>query len=365
MYELVAAALAQQDYRRAAQLLKQWHQAAPGDPLVLLYAAKLQEATLKLDAAEKNYLKLLKQATHPKLMRQAREGLNRVQQARAAQLAEAPKAVRHSTSPDDLGLLILEPPPEPNRETAAQGLAQVLKLDLYTARMQLPTRSLRLQRVGDLTAIQAWGRALREVQTPAFWASVADLRAIQVFQICYFQQLGTQPVIVCKNSAGQLGTIAFAWAEVSQRLSGQVPFFEQVADIGPWGKPLHKEKTQDYVQLLDLHLEKRQIILRLCDRTYLYAKAATPVPTAQNGNRLNLKLSSRIQWNYLLQHIHQTVMTPLHTDFTPFGTGALEFFKILPSIEAHLSISRRASSEWDQAFQLYSGLLFLKHMNLR
>lgn len=360
MDERVAAALMQQDYRRAAQLLQEWYRATPGDPLVLLYAAKLQEATLKLDSAEKNYLKLLKQAAHPKLMRQAREGLKRLQQARAAQQAEGLSSVQESANPDSLGLLVLEPPPQ-NREVAVQGLAQVLKLDLYTARMQLPTRSLRLQRVGDLTAIQAWGQALQAAQTPAFWTSVADLRAIQVFQVCYFQQLGPQPVIVCKNSAGQLGTISFTWPEVSQRVSGQVPFFEQVADIGPWGKPLHKEKTQDYIQLTDLHLGKRQIVLRLCDRTYRYAKAAMPVPSAQPGNQLNLKLSSRIQWNYLLQHIHLSVVTPLHSNFTPFGTSALEFFKLLPTIEPHINLSRRAPSNWDQAFQTYSGLLFLRN----
>ena len=48
----VAAALEQQDYKGAAQLLKQWQADSPKDPWLGIYIGRYQEATGKTEAAE-------------------------------------------------------------------------------------------------------------------------------------------------------------------------------------------------------------------------------------------------------------------------------------------------------------------------
>jgi hypothetical protein len=356
MHELVAAALESQDYRRAAQLIKQWKKAAPKDPIMMLSVARLQEATLQWDAAERTYLQFLKYVNNAKLMGQAREGLKRVQQHREAVRQEALAEARAVLGSDDPGLLLLEPPGD--RQVAAQGLAEVLRIDPYMARMQLPSRGMRLQRLGPIGELQYFGESLQQVGVPTTWVKTDEVKAIQTFQVQFFRSLQPKPTVVCQSGTGQLGTIQFDWSEITQQVRGQLPIFEQVADLGPWGKPRRKEQTQDYAQVLDLHLHGRRSILRVCDRTYEFSKSMDLVAHPPQIQAPPTQVSSRMKWNALLQYIQQTVTVPVHADFTNFGQGALEFIDLLPYINPNLDLNRRAPSNWDQAFHLYSAIHF-------
>ncbi|MEO0541204.1 MAG: tetratricopeptide repeat protein [Cyanobacteria bacterium P01_A01_bin.105] len=354
MHELVVAAIASQDYKRAAQLLKQWQKAAPKDPLLMLQVARLQAETLQFDAAEKTYLKFLKRVNNPKLMGQARSGLKQVQQRREVAQQQALNEATAVLGSDDPGILVIASPAD--RQAAAQGLAKVLKIDPYTARMQLPSQGMRLQRIGSVGELAFYGKALQQVGIPAFWVKVEQIKALQTFRVQHVRDWQPQPAVVCASPTGQMGAIAFDWSEVTQRVQGQLPIFEQVADLGPWGKPKRKEKTQDYVQVLDLHLSQRGIVLRLCDRTYEFTKGTRLLPdTAPQQS------STRLQWNALLQTINSAVQGPCFNQFTSFGQGALEFIELLPYVNPYLDIDRRAPTHWDPAFHLYSSLLLLKH----
>lgn len=72
MQEAIAAALEKKDFRTAAKLLQQWQKKDAKDPKFLLTVGKYHEATGRWEQAEKTYLKLLRQASNPKLMSQAR-----------------------------------------------------------------------------------------------------------------------------------------------------------------------------------------------------------------------------------------------------------------------------------------------------
>ena len=135
---------------------------------------------------------------------------------------------------------------------------------------------------------------------------------------------------------------------MSGSVSGQLPIFEKVIDIGHWGRTVHKESVQDYAQVMDLHLPKRQCVLRLCDRLYQYTQGVTLARADE--------INSRIKWNNLLQQILKTIDAPHQKEFTRFSKDALEFIKIMPAIKSHLDIDRRAPSDWDLAFHLYSSL---------
>lgn len=347
----IVAALENNDYKQVTRLLKRWQASEPSNPLLRLYAAQLQEKTNRLEAAEKNYLKLLKQAPGSKVMSQARAGVQRIQKQQTEQKALELEKSRAVEGGDESAVLAIAAPPEAERQQAVQGIAKVLNLDAYTARQKLPSSGFRLHRAGTWGELNYHQKALAKENIPTLSAKIVDIKSLQTFQICYFETLSPQPTVVCKNSDGQLGKIAFDWREVSQRVVGQLPIFEQVVDLGPWGKTKHKEQIQDYVQVTDLHLLGRQIILRLCDRLYKY----------QQGANLSKQpeVNSRILWNQLLLHISSATKSPQHNDFTRFGEGTLEFINLLPVIEPHLDIDRRAPSDWDIAFHLYSSLCYL------
>ncbi|MGD1953020.1 MAG: tol-pal system YbgF family protein [Leptolyngbyaceae cyanobacterium] len=350
MHQLVTEALDAQDYRRATQLIKKWRKAAPKDPFMLLSIGRLQEGTLQWDAAEKTYLTFLKRVNNPKLMGQARAGLKRVQQAREANRQEAldeAKAVLGSGEP---GILIITPPAD--AQQAAVGLANVLRIDPYMARLQLPKRGLRLQRTGPIGEMQYYGEALQAAGVPTIWSTIDDLKTVEVFQVKHFRAIAPTPAIVCQSPTGQMGSLQFDWSEVTQIVRAQLPVFEQVNDKGPWCKTKSKELVQDYAQVLDLHVHGRKIILRICDRTYEFRNSVTLIP-----NQTNLT-STRIRWNGLMQTIFQKTDCPLLEDFTNFGQGALEMMPLLPYLPVHLDLNRHKPSDWDTAWQIYTTLLF-------
>ena len=346
----MAAALEVGDYQQVTRLLKQWQNSDPTNPTLRLYAALLQEQTNRLEAAEKNYLKLLKRSPSGKIMSQARAGLSRIQHRQKVQKAEDLAQAKQVTGGDELAILAVAAPALTDRPQAIAGLAQVFTLDLYTAGLKLPPSGFRIYRLGPWGEVSYYAKRLKQAHTPALTAKVSDIKALQTFQICYFKALMPQPTVVCKNAAGQLGTLSFDWAEVRQRVSGQLPIFEQVVDLGAWGKTVHKEKVQDYAQVVDFHLPGREIVLRVCDRSYQYQKGIAL--TEQH------ELNSRIQWNQLRAQIDPSIPASHPNDFTRFGESALEFISLLPPIYSNLDIDRRAPSYWDQAFHLYSSLFY-------
>ncbi|MEL6816382.1 MAG: tetratricopeptide repeat protein [Cyanobacteria bacterium J06598_3] len=263
----VKAALAVNDYKQVSKLLKQWQASDGQNPLLRLYAAQMQEKTNRLDAAEKHYLKLLKQSPGSKLMSQARAGIQRVQQLQKQQAAEEKaqglSQAKQVEGSDEAAILAIAAPRAQDRQQAIAAVAKVFSLDAYTARMKVPATGIRLHRVSTWGEISYYAQSLKQANTPTLSAKVSDIKALQTFQISHFEMLTPQPTVICKNAEGQLGKISFDWSEVSGRVSGQLPIFEQVVDIGNWGKTVHKEKVQDYVQVVDLHIQGRQIVLRL------------------------------------------------------------------------------------------------------
>jgi hypothetical protein len=348
MHQLVTAALDSQDYRRATQLIKQWRKTAPKDPLMLLSVGRLQEGTLQW--AEKTYLTFLKRVNNPKLMGQARAGLKRVQQAREAVRQEALDEAKAVLGSEEPGLLVIMPPEDAKQ--AAVGLAEVLRIDPYMARLQLPKRGLRLQRTGAIGEMQYYGQALQDAGIPTTWSTIDELKTVDVFQIKHFRAIAPQPMVVCQSPSGQMGSLQFEWSEVTQIVRAQLPIFEQVNDKGPWGKPQRKEQVQEYAQVIDLHVHGRKIILRVCDRTYEFRNSVALVPDQTNLT------STRIRWNGLMQHITRGTDCPFMEDFTNFGQGALEMIPLLPYMPIYLDLNRRKASDWDTAFQIYTTLLF-------
>ncbi|MGB7487139.1 MAG: hypothetical protein WA901_13180 [Phormidesmis sp.] len=354
----VVAALEASDYSQVAVLLKQWQQREPQNPSLRLYAAKLQEQTQRLEAAEKNYTKLLQQSTHRKIIAQARAGIERVRQLRADERQAALASARAVEGALESTILAIAPPLSANRTQSIRGFAQLFNLDAYTARMKVPSSGFRIYRVGGWGELSYFQRQLAAQQTPALCVRADDIKSLQTFQVLHFEALSPQPTVICKNVDKQLGRLSFDWAEVAQQVRGQLPIFEQVIDLGSRGRTVHKEKVQDYAQVIDLHLPEREIVLRMCDRFYQYQKGVSLTSSAE--------INSRIQWNQLTASIQSATdqaqpNSMQHNDFTHFGKNALEFINLLPAIHPNLDIDRRAPSDWDLAFHLYSSLSYFSN----
>ncbi len=75
----VATLLEQKNYQQAAKVLKKLQKEHPQNLWVQLYIGRWYEEIDKLESAEKFYRKLLKDATNPQVVIQARQGLKRIE----------------------------------------------------------------------------------------------------------------------------------------------------------------------------------------------------------------------------------------------------------------------------------------------
>jgi hypothetical protein len=358
MLDQIAAAFDRKDYRRATQLLKQLQQRSPDSPWLKLYAGRLQEVSGKLEASEAAYRHLLQDTTNAKVVTQAREGLQRLESIARLQQQQAIAAATADPANCGVGFLVLESIASDARQIAAQHFAKIMKLDAYTARLMLPSRGWKLYRTGMLGELQVYGQALRAAGIPVFWVSLTAIEKIRVFRVQYVQSASPQITVVCQNETDQLGALTFSCSEVAQRVEGMLPIFEEVVDVGAYHKLKRKEQTQDFAQILDLHLPQRQCILRLCDRTYQFDQgvlfdARDPEATTAP------QTTTRIRWNQMLGFLnHQLSTVPVWSEFSVFANSALEHLEWVKGLPSHIDLFRKEPTQWDRAFQLYSGLVF-------
>ncbi len=362
MLDQVAAAFERRDYETASRLLKELLKQSPDNSWVQLYVARLQEVSGKLDTAEETYCQLLRNATNPKLATQARQGIQRVE---ALQRERRRRAIAQATSHpsnNEPGFMVLESVTGDTRNAAVQNLARVMKLDTYTARLLLPNRGWRLYRSGTMGELTVYGQELKAAGVPVFWASLAQLQKIQVFQVHFFQAVSPQAVVVCRNEQDQLGSLTFDWTEVSQRVEGMIPVFEQVLTLGYRDRLERKEATQDYTHFCDLHLPGRLSILRLHDIRYEFHQGIQVISKQAAIAKLDQN-TIRTNWNNLLALLNRQLSNkPVWSEFTAFAETTADFVTPLRKLKSHIHLPRATDSHWDPAFQLYSGMVFLQKL---
>jgi hypothetical protein len=354
MIEQVATAFERQDYHTAARLLKQLLKESPENPWVQFYVGRLHEVSGKRQNAEEIYRQLLKGTNNAKILMQARQGLQRLQDI---EQEEKQRAIAKATSEPnnaELGVLVLEPISNELKSKAALKFSQIMQIDAYTARLVLPSRSWKLYRTGQVGELKYYGEQLQKAGISCFWATIAEIQKIQVFQVKHFAESGTQATVVCRNQANQIGSLTFNWSEVKAQVVGLLPIFEEVVDVDARRKLIRKTQTQDYAQFCDLHLPGRHCILRLYDNGYEFQQGIeiTPQPT-QNTIRIN--------WNSLIDWLKQELpQVKVWSDFTPFAETILDQTEMLGNIQSYIHLFRRERTNWDPAFHLYSGLVFLQ-----
>jgi tetratricopeptide (TPR) repeat protein len=354
MIEQVASAFEKKDYRTAANLLKQLLKESPENPLVQLYVGKLHEVSGKHEKAEKVYRQLLRHSSNNKIIIQARQGLQRLEEIETKQRLDAIAEAKSSPENQETAVLILEPIASELKKEAAQKLADILGIDAYTARLSLPSRGWRLYRSGALGELKFYGEQLLNSDIPCFWTTLAEVNQIEVFQVQYFKDFTTKVTAVCENQNKQLGSLEFNWSEVTTQVQGLLPIFEEVVDLNLRGKLQRKTQTQDYFHFCDLHLPSRNCILRVYDNGYKFNKGVAISP--QNSQN-----TIRINWNNLINYLNsKLIQVKIYSDFTTFAQTCIDQTDVLNKIQPHIHIIRRQKTNWDIAFELYSCLVFIK-----
>jgi hypothetical protein len=374
MLKQAADALNRQDYKAAAKLIATLVTQQPDDHQVQLYAARLQEVTNQLDRALEIYRSLLQHAVNSKIVTEARQGIQRIEQIQAQIQAHALSCARAGIEDNvEPGLLILEPISPESKQIIAPRFAAIMDIDPYSARLQLPTRGWRLYRSGTMGELEFYYNQLQQAEIPSFCASQHNMQRLFVFRVNYFQVLHPQAAIVCMDDRSELRTFNFNWSEVTQIVMGMLPIFEEVVEIDARNRTHRKPKILDYIHVCDLQLRKRRSIFRLCSQTYdfcdykqlvtqnrrdlltgdLSSELSGDLSGLLNGQRI--PTTSHDNWKNLMSQIRKQVPEiKTWSEFTPFAETALGFPELLNHIHPHLELLRRADSPWDRAFQLYS-----------
>lgn len=360
---LIKTAVEQEDYPQLQKLLKQWQKLKPDNPWFHFYVARWYEGTGKVEKAEKIYHKLLKSCHSPDIVTQVRLGLERLVQrvidAERAAIAEAKAA------PDGeaYGLFVLEPIAKEQTKEAAQHFAEVMKTDAYSARLQLPTRAWKLFRTGKLGELRFYADALKQGRIPGFCLSLAQLEAVQVWQVQYISELQPKLVLHCRDQQEEEHQLTLDWREVYQCVEGMIPLFEESLEKNARGKTYYKTKVLDYAQFFDLHLGDRQLILRLNDQHYQFKQGLSFFDAAAHGVDIE-QHSIRPKWNKLKQELTSHLANiKTWSDFKTFAGNAADFPELLRKITPQMNLFRleeHKNTHWDAAWQLYSTTILQK-----
>ncbi len=374
MLEQVTDALNRQDDKTGAKLVSTPLSSQPDDPMVQLCAAQLQEDNDELDQALETYRLLLKNAIGGKILIEARQGIDRIERIQKELRLQAQASARAGIE-DNLepGFLILEPIELDQKQATAIKFAQIMGIDPYSARLQLPSRGWRLYRTGTMGELKFAQQQLQQVEIPCFSVSRHDTQQLFVFKVNHFQSFRPQACLVCTDDRSEIRIFNFDWSEVTQMVTGLLPIFEEVVEIDLNNRTSRKPKILDYVHICDIQLRNRRSIFRLCSQTYEFSEYkqlvthnrsqffssqfSTQLTGQLEGEAVSQRLSStsRDNWKNLITQIESRCPDiKVWKDFTPFAETAMGHREMLGHINPHLELLRRADSLWDKAFHLYS-----------
>jgi hypothetical protein len=366
MIKEISEAIDRQDYQTATRLVKDFQILEQDNPWVKFYSARLNEITGEIKIAGQEYRELLQLTTNPKLITQIRQGIGRLealeqaeiqqqQQQRQAALAKA----KTESGNREMGLLILEPVANEEKQPLALKFAQIFKIDAYSARLQIPSRSWRLYRVGVMAELEVYVHDLQKEGIPCFCTPVKAINQPSVYLAQYFEAIKPEATIVYQSSPSDLTeSITFDWSEVTSVVEGILPIFGECVDMDARRNQVRKISILDYAQIIDLHLKKQDLIIRICDRHYDFQEGITFSDNQQSHER---QTTNRDNWNHLASYLKQKLAAvPLWSDFKPFAETTADFYELLPMVNPHLDLLRIEDTYWDTAFQLYSALIFLE-----
>ena len=355
MFKEIGIAFKNKDYQKGEFLLSQLKGKEGENPWFQFYLARLEESKNNLEQAEKIYLEVIKNTItpNPQLLSKIRNGIERIKQVKSNQKQAEIKDFQEINNSEKLAFLILEPIPTEEKKIAAQKMAKIMEIEVYSAQLKIPSRSLKFFRSGNFGELKYYESQFKQASIPCFCSSFQDLETIKVYQVKYVKSLNSELILICENNLQQEESITIKWSDINTRIKALLPLFESSVHIDRQGKIERKTATLDYAQFYDLHLHNQNVILRFNDHNYQFEK----------GIKLTVEENTtKAKWEKLWQLCEPKIKhLPVWSDFTLFGQGVVNFPEMLKQIDSQVNLFRREESPWDAAFQMYSGSIFLKN----
>lgn len=354
MNKEIEEALSKKDYQKVEILLEELREQNPENDWLKYYEGCLEESKNNLEIAEKIYLEILKNSFYPnpKLFSLIRNRINAIKKIEIETKATEFEQFQKVINSEELSILIIEPMPTENKKIAAQNMAKIMNIDAYSARLKIPSRSLKMNRIGKLGELKYYESKLNQANIPSFCCTFQALNNINIYQVNYVKSIDKNLILCYENELQEPQEIIINPLEIKQKISGLLPLFELTVHQGVQGKLAKKITVLDYIQFCDLHLINQNIILRFDDYNYQFD---------QGINLKSPENTSKKNWLNFCQIIDDKIPNiPNFSEFTLFGEDVIQFPEMLKQITPQLRIFRREQTPWDCAFQLYSTLLFCK-----
>ena len=258
--------------------------------------------------------------------------------------------------------MLLKPVPLNQKQALATKLATILNTDPYTARLTLPSIEFRILRHGLTTQMGMLHQFLIAAGIMSDHLPLKAIQSVQVYDVLYIEAVEPNLVVQVRdpNRPGHANQMVFQWPHIQRSVDALLPLLEDVIDFNSQRKITHKITTQDHAQILDLHLQNNQGILRFYDAGYQFNQGMLLVKTDNPRTILDTK-TSWAQWRGLKQLISQYLPpVPEYHQFDHFASSTVEQIELLTKIDAQIHLLRRHECYWDQAFHLYSALHYLQ-----
>ncbi|BAQ60559.1 Slr0723 protein [Geminocystis sp. NIES-3708] len=352
MFEEVKLAIENKNYNQAKEILNQLAMDDYDNLWIKYYYSLILEREGNFQEAEANYRQIIKDSIYPDptLIKIIRDSIERIVEIEKQIKQKKINDFKNIENGQDLAVLILESVSLIEKKILAPKLSKIMNIDNYTATLQIPTRSWRLYKTGHLGELNYWQTELSQVNIPCFCETIKNINKIVVYQVKYIIQDSEQVTILVEDKEQKEKEITFKWNNINNKVQGLIPIFELTLNFDAKGKPYRKQSILDYAQFYDLHLLSNNLILRFTDNFYKFD---------QGLKMIKEQKTSKEKWQILINLLTNNMPEQkLWSDFNLFGEGVIQFPEMLKQIESHINLFHREKNIWDEAFQLYSGLIF-------
>jgi hypothetical protein len=326
------------------------------DPQLQILLGRLHYHRGDVASAEDIFRQVLRSSTQPSILAQARKALEAIEQDEINRRKQRSEAIATTESGQGMGFLALLPVEPTNVQLHSQTvtrLARILRIDPYSARFQLPTRQMKIIRVGAIANLQAYGEELQKAEIPCIWISLRSVADIQVQQVQYFQPLGLGEV----RAVGEGGDRMFHWEQVTARVEGILPTYGNVFDLNEKNQIIRREQVLDRVRICDFHLPTQNLILRFHDSDYQFDQGMQ-VEVQRTLPHVLPTIHERWQamMNWFSKH---QAHVAIHQSFTQFADMLMLHPELVKEVVPRIKLLRPKPQQVDNCFELYSASIFL------
>ncbi|NJK33516.1 MAG: tetratricopeptide repeat protein [Oscillatoriales cyanobacterium SM2_2_1] len=313
--------LAAQNYGAALATADALAHQFPQESQVRLAIARVYSAIGQVERAEELYRQVMREFTQPKVLAEARRGLQAIEdQEQAARQRRVQDLLAAGCDPGN-GFLVLMPVAAELRARAAAKLARLFRTDMYTAKFGVPARSLKIIRTGSAALMLAFAEEFAQEGIAALAVDLGAIAQVKVVVALELHPVGLGQVrAVDRRGEGTEVT----WADVTARVYGVLPTYGEVVDVDAKRQLIRREGLLDRVRICDLHVPRQKLILRFHDNSLQFAA----------GVGLDLPAAVTIQerWRSLMDWLAAKIPdTPIYDELPDFVDMAKGFPDLLPA----------------------------------